>query len=253
MRLSYYPGCSLHSTAKEYAESVEAICSELGIELSELSDWNCCGASAAHSIDRELSLKLCARNLEMAEEALAVPCSACYYNIKKAEEELNRGVKVMHILEVLHKELSRVREMAKRPLERIKVAPYYGCLITRANSFESREHPKSMDELLSAVGADVVSWSFKSDCCGASLSLSAPKVVTGLVERLINQAKRAGAECIATACPLCQVNLEMRQNGADFPIFYFTELIGIGLKMNPKSWLKRHIVNPFKLMEGLLQ
>ncbi|MBU2462430.1 heterodisulfide reductase subunit B, partial [bacterium] len=135
MRFSYYPGCSLHSTGKEYGESTEATCQALGIELVEIVDWNCCGASAAHSLNHELAIQLSGRNLLLAQSSgldLAVPCSACYHNLKLAEEELklNNSPPVRHILDILAKEIERVKQMVKKPLANLKVVPYYGCLIT---------------------------------------------------------------------------------------------------------------------------
>ena len=260
MRFSYYPGCSLHSTGKEYGESTEATCQALGIELVEIPDWNCCGASAAHSLNHELAIQLSGRNLLLAQKDgmdIAVPCSACYHNLKLAEEELklSGSPPVRHILDVLAKETEKVKEMVKKPLTGLKVVPYYGCLITRSihkESFDSVEQPQSMDRLLEACGCEVRKWSYKTDCCGGSLSLSKTQIVVDLVTKLINMAKQAGAEYIITACPMCQANLEMRQNGANMPVLYFTEVLGLALGMKEISkWFDKHLVSTVELLEKI--
>lgn len=259
MKFSYYPGCSLHSTAKEYDESTKAICQVLGIELIEIKDWNCCGASAAHSVNYQLAMELSSRNILLAQKTgydLAIPCSACYHNLKQADEKLKEDkdrVKVRHLLDVLYHQVGvdNILKMIKHPLKGLKVAPYYGCLITRPlqeNSFDSVEQPQSMDKILSACGCEVVKWSYKTDCCGAGLSLSQTQVVNELVQKIIRMAKQSGAECVVTACPLCQTNLEMRQNGINMPILYLTEILGMALAIKDvQSWLKKHLINPFKI------
>jgi heterodisulfide reductase subunit B len=277
IRFSYYPGCSLHSTGKEYGESTRTVCNAFGIELSELKDWSCCGATAAHSLNPALAYELCRRNLEIAFKEgkdLLVPCSSCYNNLKRthlemlteeSEEKTNKTlnqaysskIKIFHLLELLYTKigLEVIAQRVKNPLNGIQPAAYYGCLITRPPvicDFDSIEHPQSMDKILQAIGCNPVKWSYKTDCCGASLSLPNSEVVSNLVEKLIINAKDAGANCIVTACPLCQTNLETRQKGKDrMPVFYITELLGVSLGINPKSWLKKHIINPFKLLKTL--
>jgi heterodisulfide reductase subunit B len=261
MKFSYYPGCSLHSIGKEYGESTKAVCKALDIELVEIADWNCCGASAAHSINHELSVELSKRNLLLAQKSqldIAVPCSACYNNLKQANEELDEDeLKLKHLLEVFYCDvgIKNIKNMVKKPLQGLKVVPYYGCLITRPpniNTFDSIEQPQSMDKLLDACGCEVVSWAYKTDCCGAGLVLSQTHVVVELVRRLITMAKEAEANYIVTACPLCQTNLEMRQDGTNMPVFYFTEVLGMAFGMKEaKSWLKKHLINPMNIMERL--
>lgn len=255
MKFSYYPGCSLHSTGKEYNESTQAVCKMLDIELIEIPDWNCCGASAAHSLNHELAIELNRRNLLQAQEDIVVPCSACYYNLKQANEEGKLQVK--HLLEIFYREIGieKIKQMVKNPLSGLKVVPYYGCLITRppqVSSFDSVEQPQSMDKILDACGCNVRAWSYKTDCCGAGLSLSQTQIVVDLVGKLIRMAKQAGAECIVTACPLCHVNLEMRQNGADMPVLYFTEVLGMAFGMEEVDvWFKKHLINPMYIVKRL--
>ncbi len=270
MKFSYYPGCSLHSTAKEYDESTRSVCQSLNVELIELVDWNCCGASAAHSLNHELFVGLCGRNILNAQRMeldIVVPCSACYNNLKRANEELKddstkreklektlgipftNGLQIRHLLDVIYHEvgIEKIQQLVKKPLKNLKLVSYYGCLISRppeVGDFDSVEQPQSMDRLLEATGAEVMNWSYKTDCCGAGLSLSQAPIVIELVTKIINMAKEAGAECIVTACPMCQANLEMRQIGGNMPIFYFTELLGKALGMpDVQSWFKKHLIS----------
>lgn len=269
MKYSYFPGCSLHSTAREYDESTRAVCEALGIELVELPDWNCCGATSAHSLNDKLGIAIPARNMKIAEGVgldLVVPCAACFNRTKhvdylirengprrKEMEELlgftfSSNIKALHLLDLIIDEvgLDEVRQKVVRPLSELNVVPYYGCLLVRppkVTEFDDLENPTSLDKVLGAVGARSLEWSFKTECCGASLSLTKKEIVQGLVSRLIDAAKEAGADGIVTACPLCQANLEMRQQEG-FPVFYFTELLGIafGLK-EARTWLDRHLVS----------
>jgi heterodisulfide reductase subunit B len=281
MRVSYYPGCSLEGTAREYGESASAVCQALGIELDELEDWNCCGASAAHSTDDSLSLALPARDLSSADAKgldLVVPCAACYQRLKVAEKRLVQNplpdfpykgqIKVKHLLDLCSEEeiLQRVREGVKKSLHGLRVACYYGCLVVRPPKVTDAadfEDPQNMDMLMNMVGAESVSWSYKTDCCGAGFTLSRPDVMRKLSGKILDMAMEAGAECIVTCCPMCQANLEMcqgalsRKTGRDYhiPTFYFTELLGLALGLTgSEQWFKRHLVNPRKLLsdKGLL-
>jgi len=281
MRVSYYPGCSLEGTAREYGDSARAVCQALGIELDELDDWNCCGASSAHSTDDFLSLTLPARDLSFADAKgldLVASCAACYQRLKTAEKRLMQNplpdfpykgqIKVKHLLELCSEEeiLQRVREEVKKPLSGLRVACYYGCLVVRPPKVTDAidfENPQNMDKLMNMVGAESVNWSYKTDCCGAGFTLSRPDIVRKLSGKILDMAMEAGAECIVTCCPMCQANLEMcqgalsRKTGRDYniPTFYFTELLGIVLGLTGSDqWLKRHLVDPKKLLskKGLL-
>jgi heterodisulfide reductase subunit B len=281
MKVSYYPGCSLEGTAKEYDESTRAICQALGIELEELEDWNCCGASSAHNTNEFLSLALPARNLSLADGKgldLVVPCAACYQRLKVAEKELPEHplpefpyqgqVVVKHLIDFCSQEevLQQVKEVVKKPLSGLKVACYYGCLVVRppkVTDAVNYEDPQSMDGLMSAVGAESVNWSYKTDCCGGSLVLGRPDVVRRLSGKLLDMALEAGADCIVTCCPMCQSNLDTGESGISketgkeyhVPIFYFTELLGLALGLpGAERWLKRHMVSPTELLKtkGLL-
>ena len=261
MKLGYFPGCSLHSTAKPYDMSTQEIFKALGMELNEIPDWNCCGATPAHSEDHLLALALPARNLALAEKAgikeIIAPCAACYSHLKKSaveaqdkklhqklqkiiEMEYKNSSNVRNILEVLVTlvGLDKIKARVKKPLKGLKVASYYGCLLTRPHKVTQFDHPtnpQTMDDVMRALGADVVEWGAKADCCGASYAVSKTEVVYNLSGHILESAKEAGADVIATACPMCQSNLDTRQSNIekiferefDLPILYVTELIGL--------------------------
>lgn len=284
MKLSYYPGCSLHSSAAEYNMSTEVVFKALDMELSELPEWSCCGATAGHSTDRFLACALPLRNLVIAEvenqKELVLPCAACYNLIKSADHYVREGyedakdankelekimgasyqgtVYVTHPLEILIKKenLNKIPGLVKKPLKGLKVAPYYGCLLSRPAyvAFEDVEQPVSMDEIMRLAGADVRKWSYKTDCCGGSVTVPRTDIVVEITKNLVNEAKRAGADAIMTACPLCQMTLDTRQNKVDkpIPIFFFTELLGISFgHTDCQKWLKKHIVDPLPLLKSL--
>ncbi|MEW6751490.1 MAG: CoB--CoM heterodisulfide reductase iron-sulfur subunit B family protein [Candidatus Latescibacterota bacterium] len=273
MELSYFPGCSLHSTAREYDESTRAVCAALGIGLKELADWNCCGSTSAHSVNAELARRLPARNLEIAARAgldLMMPCAACYSRMKTAQAELPesgdaasaRGIRVSHILEVFAGDgvLERLSAKVTRRLEGLQVACYYGCLTTRpprVTGATDYEYPESMDRLLEAAGAAALPWSYKTDCCGASLTLTRPDVVLRLVDQLLLMAAEAGADCIAVACSMCQANLDARQGEAAsrfgrayrLPVLYVSELLALAMGLpGAQRWWRRHLTDPRPLL-----
>lgn len=271
-RYSYYPGCSLSSSAKEYDASCRSVCEALGIELEELQGWNCCGASSAHALDRDIDLALSARNIALAHREgleMAIPCAACFARTAHAwvvlrddeserkglEEELGfefrEDLPVHHLLQLIDAETeSRVPEEPDGEAGEggvKKVVCYYGCLINRPrgiNPDDDMENPQAMERILGRFGYEPLAWSFATECCGASLALTRDDVVRDLVGRIVAAAGDAGAQAIVTGCPLCQVNLESRQS-KNLPIFYFTELIGMALGASDVSeWLRMHLVEP---------
>ena len=270
MKVSYYPGCALHGTAREYDESTKAVGTMLGVELGELPDWNCCGASSAHATDPSLAHNLVARNLAIAEKEgrdLLVPCAACYSRFKAGEREMEEGThrlnfRILNLLEFLVEDglLERMKGMIKRPLNGLKIVSYYGCLLVRppkVTGAKKYENPEEMDRLLGLLGAEAIPWSYKTDCCGGSLVLTRTDIVRQLTRKLIDKALEAGAEAIAVACPLCQSNLDTRQEeisreaGQDYqiPILYITELIGLSLgHPDTGKWFRRHFVDPGELL-----
>jgi heterodisulfide reductase subunit B len=276
---SYYPGCSAHSTGLEFGLSTEATFEHLGLSLHELPNWNCCGASSAHALNHTLALALPARNLALAQQAgrdLVIPCAACFSRMKGTDHTLRNqpgaraeveavvdftytgDVAIRPLLAVLAEDvgLETIRARVRRPLAGLKVVPYYGCLLVRppeVTQFDDPDHPQVLPSLLGAIGAEVRPWSHATDCCGAGLSLSRSDVVYHLVGRLAERAREAGADALVSACPLCQMNLEMRQRGKDrLPAFYFTELLGLafGLPQTEKWWPK-HLIDPRPLLRSL--
>jgi len=255
--LSYYPGCSLHGMSREYDESTRLVYRALGIDLRELANWTCCGASAGHSLDQDLAIALATRNLELAAAAgneLVAPCAACYQRLKIGEKESSSPVTVLHALDVVSspETLDRLRESLQRPLSGLKIVLYYGCLLVRPPEVTGREDyedPQSMDQVMAAVGADIRPWSFKTDCCGAGLAVARPDVVRRLSRHLVEMARQAGADCIVTACPLCQANLDTRQDKGGIPVMYFTELLACALGLEgTESWWRRHMVDPVSVL-----
>jgi heterodisulfide reductase subunit B len=245
---------------------------QIGYQLAELPGWNCCGASSAHSLNHLLGVALPARNLALAEmqgHDLVVPCAACFNRLKGAEHamkndpdlqgeieallgfEYSGSVAIRPVLGVLCEDFGpeQLRAQVQRPLNGLKLAAYYGCLLVRPPSvvqFDDPDNPIAMGSLLQSCGAEVVPWSHATDCCGGSLSLSRSDVVKDLVGRIVDRAREAGAEALATACPLCQVNLEMRQAAEPrMPVFYFTELLGLALGLpEAAKWWRKHLIDP---------
>lgn len=281
MDLAYYPGCSLEATAKEFNLSTKVVCKKLGINLKEIPNWVCCGATSAHSTSKDLSLTLPAQNIALAQEMgldIAIPCAACFNRMKKTEYALQNDekrkaeieetigfkytgeIQSISMLEAIAGRYGAkaIGEKVKKPLKGLKVACYYGCLFIRPPrivTFDDIENPMSMDEIMKALGAEPVKWSYKTDCCGASLSLSASEQVTKWVSKILDMAKEAGAEAIVSACPLCQTNLEMRRENHlknIMPSLYFTELIGLALDLQETtSWFNKHLVDPKPLLKSL--
>jgi heterodisulfide reductase subunit B len=277
---AYYPGCTLHSTAKEYDASTRLVCNELGIELRELKDWACCGASSGHSMGRLLGVALPARELQLAEEGglpLVAPCAMCYFRLKVAAHELvdeitlntvrgllakefRNAAKVVHLLEVVAEDKETVRSKLKRSLAGMRVACYYGCLLVRPRDilqFDDEENPQMMDRLMEMLGAESIDWGFKTECCGASLPLARPDIVLRLSHRILSQAKQSGADCIVVACPMCHSNLDTHQkemkekyeDGIGLPVLYFTQLLGLALGFSARQLLlDKHLTDPLPML-----
>ncbi len=274
MKVSYYPGCSLHGSAREYDESTRAVARALGVELLDLPDWNCCGASSAHATDGTLATALAARNLAIAGEQgmdLVIPCAACYSRLKaaqSAEGGRNSEAGPMQVISLLDffsspDLLEPMRALVLRPLSGLKTVSYYGCLLVRPPGITGEalyEFPEAMDRIMSTLGADPIPWSYRTDCCGGSLVLPRKDIALDLTGKLMEKASMAGAKAIVVACTLCQSNLDSRQDELfkksgkryDVPVLYFTELIGLSLGLKDAAkWLKRHFVDPTNLVTSL--
>ncbi len=274
LKYAYYPGCSVKGTGKHYEESLLAVFRALGIELEEIPDWNCCGATAYMAIDEMAAFGMVARNLaivqRMGYEEVVAPCAACYLGLKKAQNYMleypdiadrvisalakvgleydpEARLEIKHPLEVLVSDygLNELKARATNPLTGHRIAPYYGCQLTRPfDDMDDNFFPTIMDRLFLALGADVITdYSLKTRCCGASLTGTLPEVGVRLSWYLIAEAQHRGANYIVTACPLCQFNMESFQdrmgkfNGGNpkFPILYFTQAIGLALGLDKKE------------------
>jgi heterodisulfide reductase subunit B len=282
-RYLYYPGCSLHGTGKAYEESLLPVFKALDIELEELEDWNCCGATAYMSIDEVNAIALAGRNLALAEKKkldVVAPCSACYLVLNKAQHHIKEypkvaqalehgfkaagltytgAAKVRHPLDILINDIGieQIKARVKKPLAGLKVAPYYGCQIVRPYAtFDQMYYPVSMDKLLRAVGAEVVEYPLKTRCCGGSQKGTLPEVGLSLIHILLKEAGRRNAQVVATICPLCQFNLDAFQEEAgkkygevSMPVVYFTQLLGLAFGFSAKELgLERNIVPAKKVL-----
>jgi heterodisulfide reductase subunit B len=265
MSYVFYPGCSLDSTGKGYRLSTEAVAGALGLDLPELPDWTCCGSTAAHQSNPVLSLALPAKNLLAASgKTVAVCCAACYSRLKVANHQIanvpdSRGrvasvlgadydgsTPVKHLLEIIRDEvgLAEIADRVRAPLTGLRVACYYGCLLVRppdVTQFDDPENPTLLDRVVAAAGAQPVEWPYKTECCGASHSITKVGIAERLSHDILAMARDSGADCVVTACPLCQLNLDLRQRDIEarfgdrlgLPVLYFTQLLGLALGLKP--------------------
>lgn len=272
MAVGYYPGCSLKGTAAEFDMSIREVAGLLGMELKEVEDWNCCGASAAHQTNHKLGLALPARNIALAasqgiQEVLA-PCAACSNRLiasqkiwlqdEKVRREVegivgldlpDKEIKILNCIEFLLSQVDRIGSLVIKRQEGKKVACYYGCLLVRPPkllAFDDPEEPDSMERIVEAVGAEPLDWAFKTECCGAAFAVSQTSAVVRLVEKILRNAHEEGANVVAVACPLCHANLDMRQSkrklGFRIPVLYISQLVGLALGLSPSALgLNKHI------------
>jgi heterodisulfide reductase subunit B2 len=284
MKYTYFPGCSAESTARDLYMSTMAVARSLGIDLIEPKGWSCCGATMAHQVNHELSLSLAAANLLKAQSLgleMVVSCASCYSRMKVANHEITTNAKVRktvsdalgedydgsvpvrHFMEIILEDvgIKPFREALSHSLRGLKVASYYGCLLVRPpeiTGFDDPENPVYMDRLIAAMGGEALDWPHKVECCGGSLTLTRSDLVVKLSDSIIGMAKDAGAECIAVACPMCQINLDMRQDDIfketgkryDMPIIYITQLMGLCLGVaSDDLGLNKLIVSPEKVTD----
>ena len=288
MEIAYYPGCSLHASSQLYDIQCKLVFRNLGMELKEIEDWNCCGATAASKTDDFLAIALPARNLGLAAATglpeIIIPCSSCYSRTLISQKTLaadpalkdainaelghkiEGSIKVSSILEAL---LAKVKsgELAKqavKKLEGLKPACYYGCLLTRfpidVAVPDDVENPQGMETVCEALGAEPVDWSYKTDCCGASSSISDAEQSLLLMSRILRDAVDRGANCIVATCPLCQFNVDAYQDQVGkrygikkrLPVYFITELIGLSMGIDPlEMQVDRHIVDAMGLLKEL--
>lgn len=277
MRLSYYPGCSLEGTALDYDQSVRQVFDLLDIELVEIDDWNCCGASSAHMTDHEVGMRLPMRNLLIASDMgndLLVPCAACFQRLKAADKELRRDCRnwdvplygpefdIIHISPFLARPevLEILQEKCSGLLKGLNIACYYGCLSLRnpkITGVGNWETPRSLELVMAATGATPVSWSHRTECCSGSLTMARPDIAEKLVGDIVAAARRGGAEAIVTDCPMCQANVESRQITGErdgLTVFYATELILAALTGSyPIKQQKGHLIEPAPLVRCMAE
>jgi heterodisulfide reductase subunit B len=279
-KLTYFPGCSAHGTSEEFDSTLKLVLKTLDVVLEDIPDWNCCGATSAHVMTENLAYALPMRNLVLAEKlentTMGIACASCYQRMKVTKVHMDENpelakrinttvveagtyhgkVDVKSMLQYAYEDigLETIKSKVTKPLTGLKVACYYGCLLTRPKEitkFDSPEYPVSMDQICEALGATATEFDYKTECCGASFSISNTDVVLNLSGQILAMAKESGADAIVVACPLCQSNLDMRQPDIeklqgvkyDIPVFYFTQLMALAFGY-PIDQLKfpKHIV-----------
>lgn len=281
MKYSYFPGCSLKGTGRSYEESLLPVFKALNVDVEELDDWNCCGATAYMAVDEVKAVALSARNLAIAEKSgnpeIVAPCAACYLVLQKTQHYMKEApsisqkvhgalkaanlsysgsVKVRHPLDLLVNQVgvAEIKKRVKNPLKGLKVATYYGCQVVRPYAtFDDQYNPTTMDRLIEAIGAQVVRYPLKTKCCGGSLTGTLPEAGLKLTYILLKEAIKRGADVIATACPLCQFNLDSYHDQISaqweqvrVPVVYFTQLMGLAFGLSERELgLQRSIV-PFR-------
>ena len=285
--LGYYPGCSLHGTGRELDQSIRALAEVAGVDLVEIEDWNCCGATAAHSLNHDLAVALPYRTLALAEEQglteVVAPCAACFSRLKGTAVRLARDpdllekmhriterpykgtVRILNANEYIDRLLDEgLAEKLTHRLGGLKVAPYYGCLLSRGEDIvpDDHEQPTAMERALVAAGCEVVPWNFATECCGGGLSMSKTDAVVDLSDAILSDAEDAEADAVVTSCPMCHSNLDMRQrtiNAAglgphDIPILYLSEVLGLAAGIEPEQLgLDRHFVDAMRVTERVTE
>jgi heterodisulfide reductase subunit B2 len=283
MKLSYYPGCALQSMSWDYRESIKLVTEALDIHLEEIRDWTCCGASAAHSMNDRMSQVLPVGNLRKAAEIgqdVAVACPMCFKRLNHSRQLLQQkkldvpwsfdsDIEIVDLARVLASDtmLERIRSKVQRPLKDLRVVCYYGCQVVRPphiTGYRNYDNPQHMDQIVEALGATPIDWSFKTSCCGAGVGVPKKELGLSLAAKLIGWAKASGAQAIVACCPLCQTNLDMYQpelceeNGLDskeagLPVLYYTELLALAFGLESvRPGLQSHLVDPLPLVSRLL-
>jgi heterodisulfide reductase subunit B len=276
MRLAYFPGCVSKSTGKEMDVSTRAVCSALGIALEELEDWNCCGAT--HVANELVATGLAARNMAQTDLPIMTSCSICYSNLRSAVQRMEdndvrakvnavltkkySGAKVRHALDVIQEVLDKNDELIVVPLKDLKVAPYYGCLMTRPRGVESPEFPTMLEKLIKTLKAEPLDFRLKTFCCGGPIFMPQEEAAEDVAYRILKEAKKAGAEVIVTLCPLCHLMLDAKQKAIEskrgekigIPVLYVTQLVGIALGLGPEELgLNMNAVSPMPVVERVYE
>ncbi len=272
--VSYFPGCSMATTAKENNQSLIESCRKMGVNLIDLPDWNCCGSSSAHSIDHQLAFDLACRNLSLAPAGrpLVAACPSCILRLKHAQHLLKNdeaarerylklwgrpfdpNLPIRHFFGLLS-EVNFERLLAANGHERIELtfAPYYGCMLNRPFALRSGSgHHGIMEKTLGNLGLRSLHWAYASQCCGTFLTVARPDIVTPKVNAIMQGAAESGAECIITACAMCHMNLEVRCTlKKPIPIFHFSEILSLVFgTRNSQNWFSRHLIDPRPLLKS---
>ncbi len=294
MKYAYYPGCSGHGTSVEYEVSTRAVCSALNMDIVEIEDWNCCGSTPAHCMSHELSAALATRNLLQASktgaDCVISPCPSCSSNLKTARWRMQNpefkagvdalldaptpanaegGADLMETCSVLQAivenvGLDRIAQLVRNPLEGIKVVTYYGCLLSRpvhVAKFDDPENPVSLDNIMKALGAEVLPFALKTECCGAAMGIPNVNIPGSLTGRILDTARAVGAEAVITACPLCHMNLDLRQRQAariskkeffNLPVLYYTQMLAYAFGLSRETMrLDKLAVDPQPLFDRI--
>ena len=272
--VSYFPGCSLDTTAIESNQALISFMDRLGYNLIELDDWNCCGSSSAHSINPDVALDLASRNLALAPagRTLIAACPNCLLRLRETqhhlkedpsarsryEEKWNRSfnpeLDIRYYLELLNKEeFFGYRSDRNTRLKGLKFVTYYGCTLSMPPALRrEKTYHGLMERILSAWGATPLEWPYASRCCGTFLSVARPGIITPIVNEIVHGAQEVGADCIITPCAMCHLNLEVRCNlKQQVPTLHFSEILSLALgEENHKSWFSRHLVDPRPLLKS---
>ena len=270
MNFVYYPGCSARGSSKDYEMSTQAVCKALDINLVDIPDWNCCGSTPAHAVDTELSAALCVRNLDIAAqqeaELVLTPCPSCLSNLKLASKRMEDPAFRVRVDELLdgpsaktfppvtsvmqgiaeNFDMEAIAARVRKSLKGLRLAAYYGCLMSRPAeimNFGDPENPTLMESMLAACGAEMVDFPLKTACCGASFGIPERPMTARNSGRILDLATQLGVDAVIVACPLCQMNLDLRQPQAskemgtsfNLPVLYFTQMMGIAFGLDHKD------------------
>jgi heterodisulfide reductase subunit B len=288
MQIAYYPGCTLHASSAFYDNQCKRVLKQLGLELKEIEDWNCCGATSASKTDDFLAVALPARNLGIADASglleMLIPCSSCYSRTlvsqkilcedpelkNKINTELSKKfegkIRISSILDILVPRANSgvIAEKLAKNLKGFKPACYYGCLLTRfprdIQISDNVENPQGMETVCKSLRAEPVDWSYKTDCCGASAAINDADTSLLLMSRIIKDALARGANCFVTTCPMCQMNIDAYQDQVSesygiqerLPVFFITELLGLAMGFTPEEMqIDKHFVDSLELLKEL--
>lgn len=281
MKIPYYPGCTLSTQGKGFDHSARKAAEALDMPLQEIPDWQCCGATFPLATDNALAMVAPAELLNKAVEAgghMTTLCAVCFHVLRRSRHFLRQhpemaeriawfigrpcpdGTRISHFLELLRDDIGWESLAARlsKPLHGLKAAPYYGCLLLRPHEeiqLDNPDAPRILHDFLEAIGCEVVDFPFHDECCGSFLKATKPELAEAMADKVVQSALALGADCIVTACPLCQFNLDHPQkaavgtrHGKTLPILYFSQLLAVSLGLPPEDWgMDGHCADPFPL------